>query len=88
MWQLTFNPNGMQQVSRLLTIIYVLSTSLDAFSISPDEALSQSQWASFFHQASIGSHFNQQLVSSMMKKPKAEGMMDVEVCVLRYFIQK
>ena len=74
----------MQQVSRLLTVLYMLSTSVEAFSMSPDEAVSQSHWATFFHQASIGSHFNQQLLSSMMRKPKVEGMMGLEVCVLIY----
>ncbi|XP_027157654.1 separase [Coffea eugenioides] len=69
-----------QKVSRLLTVLYMLSTSVEAFSMSPDEAVSQSHWATFFHQASIGSHFNQQLLSSMMRKPKVEGMMGLEDC--------
>ncbi|KAL3538573.1 hypothetical protein ACH5RR_001939 [Cinchona calisaya] len=67
-----------QKVSRLLTVLYVLSTSVEAFSLSPDEALSESHWASFFHQASIGTHFNQQLCSGMMRKPKGEDLTDLQ----------
>ncbi|CAI9103911.1 OLC1v1002504C4 [Oldenlandia corymbosa var. corymbosa] len=64
-----------QKVSRLLSVIYLLSTSVKAFSLQRGEALSENYWASFFHQASIGIHFNQRVLSSMMQKTKS-GKMD------------
>ena len=58
----------MLQVSRLLAVIYVLSTSLEQFSLSSNEQGSESQWASFFHQASLGTQLNQQLLSGIIQK--------------------
>ncbi|KAG6409188.1 hypothetical protein SASPL_132222 [Salvia splendens] len=61
-------PVLLQKVSRLLAVIYVLSTSLEQFSLSSNEQGSESQWASFFHQASLGTQLNQQLLSGIMQK--------------------
>ncbi|KAL1534288.1 separase [Salvia divinorum] len=61
-------PLLLQKVSRLLAVIYVLSTSLEQFSLSSNEQGSESQWASFFHQASLGTQLNQQLLSGIMQK--------------------
>ncbi|KAK9290720.1 hypothetical protein L1049_008894 [Liquidambar formosana] len=69
-----------QKVSRLLAAIYVLSASSEPFSLclSSCKVLSESHWASFFHQASIGTHLNHQLFSSMAGKPVAHNLIDVE----------
>ncbi|XP_047976121.1 separase isoform X2 [Salvia hispanica] len=61
-------PVLLQKVSRLLAVIYVLSTSLEQFSLSSNEQGSESQWASFFHQASLGTQLNQQLLSGIIQK--------------------
>ncbi|KAL0357132.1 UNVERIFIED_CONTAM: Separase [Sesamum calycinum] len=61
-----------QKISRLLAFIYVLSTSLKQFSLSPSEEGSVSQWASFFHQASVGSHLNQQTLSGILQKKQSQ----------------
>ncbi|XP_058191839.1 separase isoform X2 [Rhododendron vialii] len=49
-------PVLVQKVSRLLAAIFVLSSSTEIFSsyISPCKALSESHWASYFHQTSLG----------------------------------
>lgn len=67
-----------QQISRLLAALYVLSTSLKQFSLSPDEEGSESRWASFFHQASLGAHLNQQIISDIVQK-KQKAARDTEV---------
>ncbi|KAK4739682.1 hypothetical protein R3W88_003379 [Solanum pinnatisectum] len=67
-----------QKFSRLLAAVYVLSTSVKSFSIAPSKAISESQWASFFHQASIGTHLNQHFFSFPLKKQKAEHDVDYE----------
>ncbi|KAK4339952.1 hypothetical protein RND71_041414 [Anisodus tanguticus] len=67
-----------QKISRLLAAVYVLSTSVKSFSIAPSKAISESQWASFFHQASIGTHLNQHFFSCLLKKQKAEHVVDYE----------
>ncbi|XP_060167773.1 separase isoform X1 [Lycium barbarum] len=61
-----------QKISRLLAAVYVLSTSIKSFNIAPSKAISESHWASFFHQASIGTHLNQHFFSCPLKKQKAE----------------
>ncbi|KAF3628570.1 putative DNA polymerase delta subunit 4-like [Capsicum annuum] len=67
-----------QKISRLLAAVYVLSTSVKSFSIAPSKAISENQWASFFHQASIGTHLNQHFFSCPLKKQKAEHVVDYE----------
>ncbi|KAK4438264.1 Separase [Sesamum alatum] len=67
-----------QKISRLLASIYVLSTSLKQFSLSPSEEGSESQWASFFHQASLGSHLNQQILSGIVQKKQSQIATDSE----------
>ncbi|CAA2934735.1 separase isoform X1 [Olea europaea subsp. europaea] len=65
-----------QKISRLLAVLYVLSTSMEPFSLSPREAGRENQWASFFHQASIGNHLNQQLYGVMQKQQKHDTDLD------------
>ncbi|KAK6156938.1 hypothetical protein DH2020_011186 [Rehmannia glutinosa] len=67
-----------QKISRLLAAVYVLSVSLKQFSISPLEEGFESQWASFFHQASLGTHLNQQIISSMFQKKQTQIATDSE----------
>ncbi|GFP93870.1 separase [Phtheirospermum japonicum] len=67
-----------QKISRLLAAVYVLSVSLKQFSISPHEEGSESLLASFFHQASLGTHLNQQIISSMMQKNQTQIPTDSE----------
>ena len=71
------------QVSRLLAAIFVLSASTDFFSpyLSPCKELSESHWASYFHQASLGTHLNHKLLSSLIGKQKVQDPMDVKVCL-------
>ncbi|KAK4846024.1 hypothetical protein QYF36_012189 [Acer negundo] len=55
-----------QKVSRLLAAMYILSASSNLFSLSSScKILSESHWASFFHQASLGTHLNYQFLSNM-----------------------
>ncbi|XP_059648132.1 separase [Cornus florida] len=64
-----------QKVSRLLATLYILSSSCEPFSLSSStsKALSVSHWASYFHQASLGTHHNHQLCSNIIGKHRVEG---------------
>ncbi|KAK6135420.1 hypothetical protein DH2020_030839 [Rehmannia glutinosa] len=73
-----FKQFGTLEISRLLAAVYVLSVSLKQFSISPLEEGFESQWASFFHQASLGTHLNQQIISSMFQKKQTQIATDSE----------
>ncbi|KAK1435343.1 hypothetical protein QVD17_01104 [Tagetes erecta] len=55
-------PELFQKISRLLAVLYTLSPSNKAFSMftSYNTSLSESKWASYFHQASVGTHTNYQ----------------------------
>ncbi|GLT85957.1 hypothetical protein SLE2022_041220 [Rubroshorea leprosula] len=53
-----------QKVSRLLAAMYLLSANSKQFSLpSSCKVLSESYWASYFHQASLGTHLNYQFFS-------------------------
>ena len=70
-----------QQVSKLLATIYVLSASTEFFPLSPScKALSENHWASYFHQASLGTHLNYQFLSNMIGRCKVQHLVDAEVC--------
>ncbi|GFY89199.1 separase [Actinidia rufa] len=73
-------PHLVQKVSRLLAAIFVLSASTEIFSpyLSPCKELSESHWASYFHQASLGTHLNHKLLSSLIGKQKVQDPMDVK----------
>ncbi|XP_057465962.1 LOW QUALITY PROTEIN: separase-like [Actinidia eriantha] len=73
-------PHLVQKVSRLLAAIFVLSASTEIFSpyLSPCKELSESHWASYFHQASLGTHLNHKLLSSLIGKQKVQDSMDVK----------
>ncbi|KAI3715733.1 hypothetical protein L6452_22720 [Arctium lappa] len=71
-------PMLFKKVSRLLAVLYTLSPSNKAFSmLSSSNVLSESQWASYFHQASLGTHLNHRLFSSVGKQ-KDQKTMDVD----------
>ncbi|VFQ59063.1 unnamed protein product [Cuscuta campestris] len=67
-----------QKVSRLLAAVYVLSTSVKSLSIPSSRVIPESQWASFFHQASIGAHFNLQLFSATMRQQNGQDLLDIK----------
>lgn len=60
-------------MSRLLALIYVVSASTKNLS-SPtsSKVFSENCWAAYFHQASVGTHHNLQLLSAISVKHKAE----------------
>lgn len=68
-----------QKVSKLLAVIYVLSSTSKLFSLSSSsKVLSESHWASFFHQASLGTHLNYKFLSNMSWRFKAQDIVDTE----------
>ncbi|KZV21176.1 separase-like [Dorcoceras hygrometricum] len=67
-----------QKVSRLLAIVYVLATSIKHCSLMPSEEGLESQWSSFFHQASLGSHLHQQVFSTAVRKQQSQTASDSE----------
>ncbi|KAK4751903.1 hypothetical protein SAY87_020701 [Trapa incisa] len=62
-------PTLLQEVARLLAITFIYSASCVPLSTSCN-ALSENYWASFFHQASIGSHLNNQVSLHIIQKTK------------------
>ncbi|CAH9139462.1 unnamed protein product [Cuscuta epithymum] len=69
-------PLHFQKVSRLLATIYVLSTSIKSLAVPSHNVVSERQWASFFHQASLGAHFNLQLFSTLKKQQNGQDISD------------
>ncbi|XP_058007009.1 separase isoform X2 [Hevea brasiliensis] len=66
-----------QKVSRLLSGIYILSSSSEIFPMpSSSKVLSEGHWASYFHQASLGTHLTYQFFSSITGKRKAGNLVD------------
>ncbi|KAL8258352.1 hypothetical protein R6Q59_030393 [Mikania micrantha] len=71
-------PELFRKVSQLLAVLYALSPSSKAFSmLTSSNSLSESEWASYFHQASLGTHVNYQLFSRL-EKQKNQCAMDVD----------
>ncbi|GAV67376.1 Peptidase_C50 domain-containing protein [Cephalotus follicularis] len=72
-------PTLFQKVSRLLAVIYILSSSIEHSPLSTScKAISENQWASYFHQASLGTHLNYHFFLNMGGKCKAEPLVDAE----------
>ncbi|CAI0439202.1 unnamed protein product [Linum tenue] len=70
-------PNLLKKVSRLLCAIYILSPSKGLFSFpSSSKVLSESHWASYFHQASLGTHLNYQFLLNKTQQNKHHHTMD------------
>ncbi|XP_017971181.1 PREDICTED: separase isoform X2 [Theobroma cacao] len=65
-----------QKVSRLLSAIYLLSATTELFSLPSCKALSESHWASYFHQASLGTHLNYQFFPNTCGRPNAQCFVD------------
>ncbi|XWS55202.1 hypothetical protein CRYUN_Cryun10bG0154400 [Craigia yunnanensis] len=75
-----------QKVSRLLSAIYLHSATNELFALPSCKALSESHWASYFHQASLGTHLNYQLFPNTCGRSNAQGFVDSgEVCTLTIF---
>ncbi|CAH9052128.1 unnamed protein product [Cuscuta europaea] len=73
-------PLHFQKVSRLLATVYVLSTSIKNLAVPSHSVVSERQWASFFHQASLGAHFNLQLFSTLKKQHNGQDISDFKGC--------
>ncbi|XP_021774969.1 separase-like isoform X2 [Chenopodium quinoa] len=70
-----------QKVSRLLALVYVVSSSKKNFSsLISCKVLSESYWAAYFHQASVGSHHDLQLLSAISLKHKSQLVSKNEGC--------
>ncbi|KAJ6704493.1 hypothetical protein OIU85_030317 [Salix viminalis] len=70
-------PAVLQKVSRLLSAIFVLSSSSKTFSLPNfSKVLSESHWASFFHQASLGNNLNYQFLSNTTLKRRTQNFAD------------
>lgn len=65
----------------MLASLYVVSSATDVFSLPPSslKPLSHSHWAAYFHQASVGSHFNYHILSSLAGKFISENPSDNKV---------
>ncbi|XP_047307638.1 separase [Impatiens glandulifera] len=72
-------PLILHKVSQLLCVMHVLCASVKSFSLplAHCKVLSVSQWASYFHQASLGTHHNHQQFSCMMNQ-KGQSPWDVK----------
>ncbi|XP_054803798.1 separase isoform X2 [Prosopis cineraria] len=70
-----------QKVSRLLAVIYIVSASSEQFSLSSfSKALGENYWASYFHQASIGTHLAYQFCSNLSGRCKVvQPFVDAEI---------
>lgn len=73
--------NELWQVSRLLALIYVVSASREKnqFLISCN-VLSENYWAAYFHQASVGTHHDLQLLSAISLKHGSQMVSKKKVC--------
>ncbi|XP_052490247.1 separase isoform X2 [Gossypium raimondii] len=65
-----------QKVSRLLSAIYLLSATSEHFALPSCKELSESHWASYFHQASLGTHLNNQFFPSTSGRSNAQRFVD------------
>lgn len=69
-----------QQVSRLLAFVFLLSASSEVYSFTPSsKALSESHWASYFHQASLGTNLNYQLFTNNAGRYQVQHLANAEV---------
>ncbi|XP_040366322.1 separase isoform X3 [Rosa chinensis] len=68
-----------QKVSRLLAAIFLLSASSELFSLSSScKKLHENHWASYFHQASIGTHLNYQFFTKVSERCKLQHLLNGE----------
>ncbi|XP_019425826.1 PREDICTED: separase isoform X1 [Lupinus angustifolius] len=60
-----------EKVSKLLAVMYVVSASSEQFSLSSfSKVLGENCWASYFHQASIGTHLTYRFLSHVSERYK------------------
>ncbi|XVE94021.1 hypothetical protein REPUB_Repub01dG0244400 [Reevesia pubescens] len=65
-----------RKVSRLLSAIYLLSATNVHFALPSCKAFSESHWASYFHQASLGTHLNYQFFPITCGRSNAQHFVD------------
>ncbi|KAL1827171.1 separase isoform X3 [Daucus carota subsp. sativus] len=71
-----------RKVSRLLAVLYICSSvKILSLPSSHSDTITASQWGSYFHQASLGTHFNQQLFSHKAGKQKGESFSKTKGCL-------
>ncbi|CAL8997984.1 unnamed protein product [Prunus brigantina] len=69
-----------QKVSRLLAAIFLLSASSERFSLSSSsKTLCENHWASYFHQASLGTHLSYQFFSNVSDICNVQHLVNAEV---------
>ncbi|KAE8690720.1 separase-like isoform X2 [Hibiscus syriacus] len=64
------------EVSRLLSAVYLISATNEHFTLPSCKALSESHWASYFHQASLGTHLNNQFFPSTSGRSNTQHFVD------------
>ncbi|KAK8668366.1 hypothetical protein V6N13_105823 [Hibiscus sabdariffa] len=69
-------PELFKKVSRLLSAVYLLSATNEHFTLPSCKAPSEGQWASYFHQASIGTHLNNQFFPNTSGRSNAQRFVD------------
>lgn len=73
---------GFEQVSRLIAVVFLLSSSSELFSLTSScKVLSENYWASYFHQASLGTHLNYQFLTTNSGTAKLQSLVDSQVCL-------
>lgn len=66
------------QVSKLLAVMNVVSAISDQFSLpSLSDAIGENYWASYFHQASIGTHLTYQFLSHLTGRCKVQPLVNL-----------
>jgi len=77
----------LQQVSKLLAVMYVVSSSSEQFLMpSFSKVFDENYWSSYFHQASIGTHLTYQFLSHTSGGCKVQSLVDVQFRHIFMFI--
>ena len=67
----------LQQVSKLLALMHVVSALTEQVSLSSfSKPLGENYWASYFHQASIGTHLTYQFLSHLTGRCKVQPLVE------------
>lgn len=67
--------------------MFLFAASGDLCSLSSScKVLSENHWASFFHQASLGSHLNYQFSTNHSQTHKGQHLVNAEVCPYNHLI--
>ncbi|GMI95423.1 EXTRA SPINDLE POLES, RADIALLY SWOLLEN 4, homolog of separase, HOMOLOGY OF SEPARASE 1 [Hibiscus trionum] len=70
-----------KKVSRLLSVVYLLSATNEHFTLPSSKELSESHWASYFHQASLGTHRDNQFFPNTSGRTNDQRFVDSGVLV-------